>query len=128
MNEIKIHDIKPLIEVPDYSMYIFYGLVLLVAIIFGLIIYFIYRFFKNRKQNIRKEYFKKLKEVDFINSKQSAYSITKYGQLLAKSDREKQLLHDLIEKLESYKYRKDVPSFDSETKLLFDNFMESLDV
>ena len=128
MNEIKIHDIKPLVEIPDYSFFILSGLILLGIIIVSLVIFFIYKYLKNKKQNIRREYFKKLKELDFKNSKKSAYDITKYGQLLVKTKREKQLLNDLISQLEQYKYKKDVDNFDDETKALFDRFLDGLDV
>jgi hypothetical protein len=45
----KLHDIKPLVEIPDNSFFIFlalviFGLILLISIAFVLI-----RFFKNRK-------------------------------------------------------------------------------
>ena len=128
MNEIKIHDIKPLVEVPDYSFYFFYGLILVACVIFTLLAYYLYKYLKNKKQNVRKEYYKSLKNNNFTNSKKSAYDITKYGTLLARSDREKQLLNDLVSKLEEYKYKKDVPNFDDETKALYDNFLNSLDV
>jgi amino acid permease len=128
MTEIKIHDIKGLVEVPDYSLYIFSLVTLFAVIIICFIIYYLYKFFRNKKQNIRKWYFKKLQDIDLNSSKQSAYDITKYGMLLARTPREKQLLNDLIEKLKFYKYKKDVPSIDDETKVLFDIFMDSIDV
>lgn len=128
MNEIKLHDIKGLVEVSDSSLYIFYGLILFGLIVVCIIGYLIYKFFKYKRQNIRQDYFKQLQAVDFNNSKQSAYDITKYGILLVRTPREKQLLNDLISKLESYKYKKDVPNIDEETKASFDTFMDSLDV
>ena len=131
MNEtIKIHDIKGLIEVPDYSIYIYYGLIIGAILLLCLIGYLIYKFYQNKKQNIRKEYLSKLKAIDFKlnSSKQNAYEITKYGQLLAIDDREVQLLNDLVQNLETYKYKKNVDNFDNETKALYDRFIESLDV
>ncbi len=128
MNEIKIHDIKALVDVSDYSIYFYYSLILAFVVIFCLIIYFIYRFLKNRKENIRKKYFNILENIDFENSKKSAYEITKYGQLLAVEDDEKQLLLKLLDNLENYKYKKNVPSFNKDTKELFDNFMDTINV
>jgi len=131
MNEtLKIHDIKGLVEVPDYSIYIYYGLIAGAIFLVCLILYLIYSYFRNKKQNIRKVYFAKLQAIDFEqnSSKQNAYEITKYGQLLAITTREQQLLNDLICSLESYKYKKEVESFDDKTKALYDRFMEALDV
>ncbi len=128
MGEIKIHDIKPLVEVPDISFYIFYGLIVLGIIVFCIGIFLFYKYLKNKRLNIKKIYLKKLKNVDFTNSKQSAYTITKYGQLLVQSSIEKQLLEDLIIKLEGYKYQKKVPKVDDETKALYNIFVGALDV
>jgi len=128
MNEIKIHDIKGLVEVPDYSFYIFYGLIICAFILLILVGYFIYKFIKNKKQDMRKEYYQVLKNIDFTNSKTSAYTISKYGLLLVQNDTEKQLLNNLVLKLEEYKYKKEVPNFDKEAKASFDIFIKSLDI
>ncbi len=128
MNEIKIHDIKALVEVPDYSMYIYYGLIILSSIALLVVIYFIYKIIKNKKVNVRREYFDILNNLDLNNSKQSAYVITKYGYLLAQNEREKQLLGDLISSLELYKYKKNVPSLEEDIKTSFSIFMDALDV
>ncbi len=128
MNEIKIHDIKDIVEVPDFSFYIYYGLISLAIILILIAFYFIYKFFKNKKVNIRKEYYKILEELDLTNTKNSAYLITKYGHILAQNEREKQLFYDLVEMLEIYKYKKNVPIFSEDIKVSLKIFMESLDV
>jgi len=128
MNELKIHDIKDIVEVPDISIYLFYGLIIFGAILVVIFIYFVYRYFKNKKPNIRKEYLAILNDIDLNDTKNSAYIITKYGLLIANSVREKELIGQLIEELESYKYKKDINQFDEKTKQSFKNFMECLDV
>jgi ribosomal protein S10 len=125
MNELKIHDIKSLVEVPDYSFYLFYGLISLGLLLILFCSYFIYRFLRNKKENTRKKYFNILKNLDFTNTKQSAYDITKYGQLLVINENEKQLLENLTKKLTVYKYKKDVDNFDTKTKALIDIFIDS---
>jgi len=128
MNELKLNDIKDLVQIPDYSIYFYYGLIIFVISIFVVVIYIIYNYWKNKKQNIRKIYFKRLKDIDFNNSKKSAYDITKYGYLLVNTTKEKQLLEDLVDKLGDYKYKRDVPIIDDDIKNSFHIFMESLDV
>lgn len=128
MNELKLNDIKDLVQIPDYSIYFYYGLIILVIASFIAIIYIIYNYWKNKKQNIRKIYFKRLKDIDFSNSKKSAYDITKYGYLLVNTSREKQLLEDLVDKLGDYKYKKDVPIIDDDIKNSLYIFLEALDV
>jgi len=128
MNEIKIHDIKELVEIPDISFYIYITLWILgIAFIFA-IIFLIYKFFYNRNKNERKKYYKILKEVDLSNSKQSAYTISKYTRLLATSQREEKLVEELIEELDSYKYKKEVEELNDDVKIIFARFMDSVDV
>jgi len=127
-NEIKIHDIKGLVDIPDISLYIYMTLWILgIAFVF-VIIFLIYRFFYNKHRNERKRYYKILKELDLNDSKQSAYTISKYIRLLANNEREKRLAQELIEELDSYKYRKDVEKLSDDVKIIFARFMDSVDV
>ena len=128
MNEIKIHDIKNLVEIPDISLYLYMVLWILgIAFIF-ILIFMIYKFFQNKYNNDRKKYYKVLEELDLEDSKQSAYTISKYVRLLAKSEREKRLADELIEELEKYKYKKEVKNLEDDVKIIFARFMDSVDV
>ncbi len=127
---LKIHDIKPIVEIPDYSIYLYYGLIVC-AVLFGLfILYWVYRLItKTKKVSHDKEYFKILKDIEFTNVKNAAYTMTKYGRLLAKDERQKSLLEDLYHSLEEFKYKKVVSAtISNDVKVKYDNFMESLDV
>lgn len=124
----KLNDIKELEKIPDNSLFIFLALVLLGFIFLLILIFFITKLIKNRKKNPRKIYFKILKNVDFSNSKKSAYTITKYSRLIVSNEREKKLAIELIESLEKYKYKKEVENIDNEVKAKFSIFMDSLDV
>lgn len=128
MNEIKIHDIKNLVEIPDISLYIYMFLWILgIAFIF-ILIFLIYKFFYNRNKNERKKYYKILKNLELKDSKQSAYTISKYIRLLAENEREKRLAEELIEELEKYKYKKEVKELEDDVKIIFARFMDSVDV
>lgn len=128
MNEIKIHDIKELVEIPDISLYIYMTLWILgIALIF-IVIFLIYKFFYNRNKNERKKYYQTLKEVDLNNSKESAYTISKYIRLLATNEREKRLSEELIEELDKYKYKKNVENLSDDVKIVFARFMDLVDV
>jgi len=128
MENIKIHDIKSLVEIPDFSIYIYILLISVAVFLVLLVLFLIYKIIKNRKKDFRKEYFKILEEIDFQDSKQCAYTITKYARLLAVSQREKKLAEELIDELEQYKYKKDVKEIDEDIKILFSRFMDSVDV
>lgn len=128
MENIKIHDIKSLVEIPDFSIYIYILLISVALFLVLLVLFLIYKIIKNRKKDFRKEYYKILEEIDFQDSKQCAYTITKYTRLLAVSQREKKLAEELIDELEQYKYKKDVKEIDEDVKILFSRFMDSVDV
>lgn len=128
MNEIKIHDIKQLVEIPDISFYIFIALIILVVAFISLISFLIYKYFNNKKRNLRKEYYKILKDISFDDTKQTAYTISKYSRLLATSELEIKLCKELIDELEKYKYKKNVEKFDGNVKVRYGIFMDSLDV
>jgi len=126
---LKIHDIKPLVEIPDYSIYIYYSVIFLAILFIGFIIYFIYTFFKSKKPSQEKEYLKILSNIEFSNQKEAAYLISKYGRLLAKEDRQMTLLEDLVHDTEEFKYKKDITKdIPKSIKAKFDTFIESLDV
>jgi hypothetical protein len=126
---LDIHDIKPLEKVPDYSIYLYYGGIVLLILIAFLILYMLYSFFQKRKNSKERQYYATLKNINFDDPKHSAYTISKYGFLLAKEQRQKDLLAELNQNLEQYKYKKNPPnSIDKKTQALYETFLESIDV
>jgi len=126
---IQIHDIKPIVEIPDMSIYIYYSLILLFILLVCIGIYFIYNLLKPKVKSNELIYYEKLQDVDFSNSKNAAYEITKYGKLLAKDENQQNLFDELINDLYLYKYKKNITTeFSKETQLKLDIFMDSLDV
>lgn len=126
---IDIHDIKPIVEIPDISIYLYYCIVFLIITFGCIVLFFIYKFFKPKKRSDEYKYYEILRNVDFKNTKKTAYDISKYGRLLAKDERQKRLILELVELLSIYKYKKETKSKmsnDIETK--FQIFMESIDV
>ena len=131
MNEdilAKLHDIKELEQIPDNSVFLFSFLIFFILILLITIIFFIVKFLKNRKKSDRKKYYELLQNINFENSKESAYIITKYIRLLAKNEREKRRSDELIEELEKYKYKRNVKKIDDTIKAKFSTFMDSIDV
>lgn len=128
MNDIKIHDIKELVEIPDFSFYIYSLLWILAIVAFFVLVFLIYKYFSNKKKCKRKEYFKILKELNLNDSKKAAYKITKYARLLSQNEREKRVCSELIEELSPYKYKKEVEPLNDNVKILFGRFMDIIDV
>ena len=126
---IQIHDIKPIVEIPNNSIYFYYGLIIFTILLGIALIYLIYIFFKYKEESKQKKYFKILKEIDFNNQKQAAYTISKYGNLLIKDERELRLFEELNSSLEEFKYKKEVSKdIPNSIKVQYDIFMETLNV
>ena len=129
MNDIPLHDIKPLVEVPDNSLTL---LIVLAAVSLSLIlvalVFWLYAKYKKSKEiNLRKVYLKKIHEVDTNNAKQAAYEISEYARFIAKTDKELALLKSLDTRLAQYKYKKSVEALDKETLGHFYVFLEVVD-
>ena len=128
--DIPLHDIKPLLEVQEYSLYYFLAASFVAVILILGIIYLIYRYFKKRNAyNIRKEYIKNLSNLDYSDTKKTAYLISFYGAIFKDdSPRHTEMYQNISQRLESYKYKKAVESFDDETLGYIDLYKEMLDV
>ena len=124
----QLKDIKPLLEIPDNSFYIYWGLIVVGALLLVGILFFIAkRVWENRKINLAKSYIEKLKEIDWKDAKQSAYEATHYARLLATDDRKKELFSQLEPMLEQYKYKKEVDEVDSDTQNKFNLYVQVAD-
>ncbi len=129
MEELKaLHDIKPLVDIPDSSIYIYWALIGLGVVLGLLLLSFVLRkLLSLRKENKRKIYIQKLHAIDFKEAKQWAYEATHYGRLVAQSDREKEIYSQLLPYLERYKYRKIVEKVDSDTQKQFRLFLQVIE-
>ncbi len=126
---LEINDIKPLVTIPDYSMYLYYGLIFIAISIGCLMGYFVYKYFTTNKISLDKQYYQKLQDIDLSNTKQSAYAITHYGILLTKTQRQKDIFEELNHLLEEFKYKKNVPStMPTDIQDKYNIFLESIDV
>ena len=129
MQELKLHDIKGLVEIPDDSIYYFYALIGLTLIVIIIASIFIYKFIKREKQqNQQKLYLSKLNELTGEDSKETAYQITHLGHLLDKTMLQEEAFQTLVSDLESYKYQKNVPQLEANTQTLIQNFKDAMNV
>jgi hypothetical protein len=124
----KIHDIKDIVKIPDNSIFLYYGLIALAFILLIISILLIIKYFRNKKIDHRKEYHSVLKEMSFSSAKTDAYTITKYLRFLARSEREKSLAYELIDELETYKYKKQVEQMDVSIQNKLTTFLDIVDV
>ena len=128
--DIPIHDIKPLIEIQEYSFYYFLALVGFGIIVLLLLAYFLYSYVKNKnKYNIRKEHLQLLTALDISDTKQAAYDVTLYGATFMQDSQNHQKSYEtLVEALEEYKYKKNVKAFDTQRQNLIESYIGMLNV
>ncbi len=114
--DIPLHDIKPIVDVQEYSFYYFLGASTVALLLVCAVAYLIYLWIKRRNAfNLRKEHLRLLGSLDLSDTKRSAYAVTMYGATFKDdSPRHQEMYANLTSRLEAYKYKKDVEKFDSE--------------
>ena len=124
----QLRDIKPLLEIPDSSYYIYWGLIIFASLLLVSILFFVLKkLWDNRKVNLSKGYLASLKKIDWNDTKKSAYEATHYARLLATDERRKELFSQLEPLLEQYKYKKVVDDVDQETRNKFNLYVQVAD-
>jgi len=102
----QLKDIKPNVEIVDYSFYVF---IIFTTIILIALIIFAFKFFR-KKENPN---LLALKNLDFSNSKKTAYEFTRLAKEFI-NEKNKQLYEELTKELEKYKYKKYVDDLSPE--------------
>ena len=117
---LNLRDIKPNVEIVDYEWWIFITFVILLTLI---LIYFIYKYIKNRKKvDIA---LLKLKNLDFENPKKTAYEFSRYAKEFL-NENNKKLFEEIEKELVKYKYKPDVPPLSREIKEKISEFIRDL--
>jgi len=128
--DIPLHDIKPIVDVNEYSFYYFLGLTFVIVLLLLAISYLIYKWLKHRNAyNIKKDHYQLINSLDINDTKNCAYAITTYGATFKDdSPRHEEMYNNLTQRLEVYKYKKEVDAFDSETIGYIELYKGMLDV
>ena len=124
----QLRDIKPLLEIPDSSYYIYWGLIIFGSLLLlGIVFFVVKKLWENRKINLAKGYLEALKKIDWKDTKKSAYDATHYARLLATDERKRELFSQLEPMLEQYKYKKEVDEVDRDTRNKFNLYVQVAD-
>ncbi len=125
---LTLRDIRSLEPIDDISLYLFIIALIFISLIIGALLYKLFSTMKARKkENLRKKVLQRLKDIEFDDSKEAAYKITKYANFLADDERSKRMLEQLLPKLEKYKFIKNPPEFDDESINYYNLFLKSVD-
>ncbi len=112
----KLKDIKPLVEIPDYSFYLYLLFIVVATTLAAVLVYLFLRLLSRKKINKKEEIKKRLRSLDLKDAKTVAYEITKYGRYLVSDESKARLYEDLVKKFTPYKYKKEVPPLSEDLK------------
>lgn len=129
MADIPVNDIAPLVQVHDYSIYLFGGSVTIAFVIAVTLILFVLKKWRNRQINERREFYYLLGSIDLSDSKRAAYKISELGRIFAAdNERTERAYENLFERLEPYKYAPSVEPFNNEVLGYYRLYLEIIDV
>jgi len=112
-----LKDIKPLMTVPDNS------LLMLISLIAGVLVIVLGLYFwlkkparkRRRRLSKREQAAENLKALDFSDTKEAVYDFSENMHVLT-SESENEAFRRLLEKLEVYKFKKEVPPLSGSDK------------
>lgn len=124
MEELK--DIKGIIEVPDYSLWILLSIIAFVVFCLIILIYF----FKNRRKKRKKPSLKQiamknLKEIDFDDTKSAVYTFCENFQYFI-NEKNQETFENLQKELETFKYKKEIEKLSDEQKTKIKNMIKEI--
>ena len=121
---MELRDIKPLVEIPDYSFFLYVAVITFVTVFVAAAIYWLIKVLSQKRAEKKEDYRKILQTMDLNDSKKVAYLITKYGKHLIKDSSALKIYEELLKRLAKYKYKKEVPPLDEETKRYIKLFLK----
>jgi|GEM_PF-1347890 len=129
MADIPVNDIAPLVQVHDYSIYLFGGSVTIGIVITLSLVLFALKKWRGRRLSERKYLYHLLDSIDLSDSKCAAYKISELGRVFAAdNERTERAYHNLFERLEPYKYAPSVEPFTEEVIGYYRLYLEIIDV
>jgi hypothetical protein len=125
----ELEDIKPLLSVPDYSLYWMVAVCIVGILATGIVLWYLLRALRRRSKNrARKKRLRELELLDYADSKKVAYIFSRYGREFVQEGISMSMFETLEKKLEPYKYRKNVPKIDATLQEEIRNFIGVLRV
>ncbi len=121
----KLRDIKGIVEVVDYSMYYLTALIFLAIVVVATIVWFLRKPKRRNKPTSKQMALKNLRNIDYENSKDTAYGFTLNIPFFI-NEKNREEINKILSKLETYKYKKEIPDMDKELKMSIKKIIERL--
>lgn len=129
MADIPVNDIAPLVEIHDYTIYLFAGSITIGIVVSLSLVFFILKKLRNRRLSERHKAYKALESISLSDPKSAAYAISRIGYFFSNdNERTHQAYHNLFERLAPYKYAPVVEAIDEETLGYYRLYLEIIDV
>jgi len=115
---LPLKDIKPIVAVPDHSLWLLITLVAVGILLLALLLFWLLKRHRKGRDPKRAEALKRLQALDFSDTKSTVYDFSLLGHFVTTPETESSF-RALLSELEPYKYQKSVPALDAalETKL-----------
>lgn len=125
--DIPVHDIAPLLEIREYSIYWFMALIAIVFVIGFVLVKQIRMKKKSKEANERVQRYECFTRIDMKNPKAAAYEICKQGSFFAHDNEETRNAYQILfKRLEPYKYARTVEAIDEETLVLYVSYQKMI--
>ncbi len=122
----QLKDIKGVVAVPDNSLYIFIAIIASILLLLGFILYKYFTRVKRSKKATPKELaLKRLKNLDFTNTKEVVYSFSVDGYNFV-NDNNRAEFEAIEQALEPYKYKKETQTLPKELVERIKNFIKGI--
>ncbi len=121
-----LRDIKDIVVIHEYSLWMFLSSI----VAFLLVAWILYYLYKNRRKR-RKKFtkrelaLKRLKEIDFENTKDAVYIFSVDGALFTNEENIDKF-RDIEQRLQKYKYQKDIPPLGIKDREMIKEFIKGI--
>ena len=127
--DIPVHDVAPLLEIREYSIYWFMLLIIMIFVIGFLLVKQMRKKKKFKEVDVRSERYKSFTRIDMSDPKAAAYAICDQGSFFAHDNEETLTTYRTLFKcLEPYKYARTVEAIDEETLALYVTYQNMITV
>lgn len=121
----ELRDIKPIVEVPDASLWVLSALIVVAIAIIAFLAFWFIRRRRKKTDRYRAEALKRFAALDWSDTKQAVYEFSLLAQYAVTPKTEAKLA-ELMRMLEPYKYQKEVPPLDAQTRSRMEAFIKEV--
>lgn len=121
--QLPLRDIKPIVEVPDHSLWLFAALVAAAVLAVALLLFWLRRRKRRVRDPKRSEALRRLEAIDYRETKKAVYDFSLLGHFVVTPQTEP-TFRALLAQLEAYKFQKRVPPLEDALRSQMQAFIE----